>query len=123
MQMLAYGESLRLKNNGVHANNGRSMGTYNWDAVVELEYPEAFREALSKVLDVKKTFTYVYLGGAFTEPDQDKTLWFLSKARHVRVRHCPFPYNAFRSLLCGMLTQLRGLPRQNSWSLERNISM
>ncbi|KAK9482018.1 hypothetical protein V1527DRAFT_477767 [Lipomyces starkeyi] len=61
-----------------------SIGTYNWDTVVELEYPEAFQEALLKVLDVKKTFRYVYLGGAFTETDQEKTLWLYAKGRHVR---------------------------------------
>ncbi|ODM24245.1 hypothetical protein SI65_02046 [Aspergillus cristatus] len=61
-----------------------SIGTYNWDSVVELEYPEAFQKALLKVLDVKKTFRYVYLGGAFTEPDQEKPLWFYAKGRHVR---------------------------------------
>ncbi|RDL39691.1 Uncharacterized protein BP5553_04031 [Venustampulla echinocandica] len=61
-----------------------SMGTYNWDPVVELEYPEAFQEALLKVLDVKNTFTYVYLGGAFTESDQEKNLWFYSKGRRMR---------------------------------------
>lgn len=71
------------------------MGTYNWDSVVELEYPEAFQEALLQVLDVKETFTYVYLGGAFTESDQEKTLWFYSGGRRVRVRCCPFPRNTF----------------------------
>ncbi|KAK5721412.1 hypothetical protein LTS12_027593, partial [Elasticomyces elasticus] len=35
---------------------GRSIGTYNWDKVVELEYPEAFQKALLNVLDAKKTF-------------------------------------------------------------------
>lgn len=61
-----------------------SIGTYNWDPVVELEYPEAFQQALSKVLDGKKTFRYVYLGGAFTETDQEKTLWFLTEGRRMR---------------------------------------
>ncbi|RDW56817.1 hypothetical protein BP5796_12884 [Coleophoma crateriformis] len=61
-----------------------SIGTYTWDPVVELEYPEAFQKALLNVLGVKKTFTYVYLGGAFTEPDQEKTLWFYSEGRRVR---------------------------------------
>ncbi|KAH8597059.1 hypothetical protein B0O99DRAFT_740120 [Bisporella sp. PMI_857] len=61
-----------------------SIGTYNWDPEVELEYPEAFQKALLKVLDVKKMFRYVYLGGAFTEPDQEKSLWFYAKGRHVR---------------------------------------
>ena len=64
----------------------RSIGTYNWDPVVEIEYPEAFQKALLKTLDVKKTFRYVYLGGAFTEQDQEKTLWFFAKGRRVRVR-------------------------------------
>ncbi len=121
--MLVYGESERLGDDGMSADSGRSIGTYNWDPVVELEYPEAFQEALLKVLDVKKTFTYVYLGGAFTEPDQEKTLWFYSEGRRVRVRPCPFPYNAFHSPSCDMLTLLRGLPRQNSWSLESRTRM
>jgi hypothetical protein len=53
---------------------------------VELEYPEAFQQALFKVLDGKKTFNYVYLGGAFTEEDQEKSLWFFSEGRRIRVR-------------------------------------
>ncbi|EYE94844.1 putative nucleoside-diphosphate-sugar epimerase [Aspergillus ruber CBS 135680] len=61
-----------------------SIGTYDWDPVVEIEYPEAFQKALLKVLDAKKTFRYIYLGGAFTEPDQEKSLWFFSEGRHVR---------------------------------------
>lgn len=52
---------------------------------MELEYPEAFQNALLKVLDVTKPFTYVYLGGAFTETDQEKSLWFYSGGRRVRV--------------------------------------
>ena len=76
--MLVYGKShlafMPLSRN--RSNRRRSIGTYNWDPVVEIEYPEAFQEALLKVLDVKKAFRYIYLGGAFTEPDQEKTLWF-----------------------------------------------
>lgn len=53
---------------------------------MELEYPEAFQQALFKVLDGKKTFNYVYLGGAFTEEDQEKSLWFFSEGRRIRVR-------------------------------------
>ncbi|KIN02328.1 hypothetical protein OIDMADRAFT_53837 [Oidiodendron maius Zn] len=70
--------------NDISADGGRSIGTYNSDPVVELEYPEAFQEALLKVLDVKRNFIYVYLGGAFTEQDQEKTLWFLPGARRLR---------------------------------------
>jgi hypothetical protein len=79
---------------------------------VEIEYPEAFQQALLKVLDVKKTFRYVYLGGALTESNQEKKLWFYAKGRHVRV--CPhlFRYRASCSLECYMLTPRRGLPRQ-----------
>lgn len=85
--MLVFGESVReICEIGHGANCGRSIGTYNWDSVVELEHPEAFQNALVKVLDVEKTFRYVYLGGAFTETDQEKTLWWLAKGRRVRVR-------------------------------------
>lgn len=68
-------------------NGHRSIGTYNWNPVVELEYPRAFQTALLKVLDANKTktFRYVYLGGAFTEQDQDKALWFFAEGRHIRV--------------------------------------
>jgi hypothetical protein len=86
--MLAYGESwlLRLFSRySTSSDSKRSIGTYNWDPVVELEYPEGFQNALLKVLDNKRTFSYVYLGGAFTEPDQEKTLWFYSQGRRVRV--------------------------------------
>jgi hypothetical protein len=121
--MRVYGETEQLQTDSMSADHGRSIGTYNWDTVVELEYPEAFQEALLKVLDAKKTFTYVYLGGAFTEEDQEKTLWFYSKGRRVRVRPCPFPYNAFHSPSCDMLNLLRGLPKRNSWSLESRTRM
>lgn len=91
--MLVYGESqlifMPLFRSG--SNCGRSIGTYHWDPVVEIEYPEAFQQALLKILDAKKTFRYIYLGGAFTEPDQEKSLWFFAKGRHVRV--CP--HNTF----------------------------
>lgn len=52
---------------------------------MELDYPEAFQKALLKTLNVMKTFRYVYLGGAFTETDQTKNLWFLTEARKMRV--------------------------------------
>ena len=90
MRTLVYGESERSWDDSISVNGSRSIGTYTWDPVVELEYPEAFQEALLKVLDGKKTFTYVYLGGAYTEPDQKKTLWFYSEGRRVRVRPGPF---------------------------------
>lgn len=106
--MVSPGDSLRDRcyddMTRVHVDTGRrSIGTYNWDPVVEIEYPAAFQEALLNVLDDKKTFTYVYLGGAFTEEDQEKTLWFYSKGRHVRVRPLlvhPFTTTAPFILLC-----------------------
>lgn len=61
------------------------MGTYNWDPVVEIDYPEAFQKLLVQLMYGKKTFNYVYLGGAFTETDQTKTLWFYSQGRRIRV--------------------------------------
>lgn len=70
----------------------RSIGTYNWDPIVELEYPMAFQTALLKLLDSTsniKPFRYVYLGGAFTEQNQDRALWFFAKGRHIRVSPCP----------------------------------
>lgn len=121
--MLVYGEPQRLRDNGMSVNDGRSIGTYNWDPVVESEYPEAFQEALLKVLDPKKTFKYVYLGGAFTESDQEKTLWFYSKGRRVRVRSFLVPFNAFYSPSSGMLTLIRGSPRQDSLTLESRTRM
>ena len=99
------------------------MGTYNWDTVVEIEYPEAFQSALLKVLDVNKMFNYVYLGGAFTEPDQEKVLWFFSKGRRVRVRSPSFIYSALAHSPCDMLTAFRDLLKHNSWSLGSGTRM
>ena len=52
---------------------------------MEIQYPGAFQQALVKVLDTRKTFNYVYLGGAFTELDQDRSLWLFVNGRRVRV--------------------------------------
>lgn len=74
---------------GMRIDGERSIGTYDWNPIVELEYPEAFQQALVEVLagdkGREKRFRYVYLGGAFTEEDQQKTLWFFSGGRRVRV--------------------------------------
>ncbi len=124
MLMLVSGESKKVRDNSMSSNTRRSIGTYNWDATVELEYPEAFQKALLKVLDGKKTFNYVYLGGAFTVTDQEKSLWFLSKGRHLRVRPYSFPCNAFCCSLSDIiLTIIRDLPRRNSWNLESRTRM
>lgn len=120
--MLVYGTCNRSRNGSTPVDSVRSIGTYNWDPVVELEYPEAFQQALLKVLDGEKLFTYVYLGGAFTEPDQEKTLWFFSRGRRVRVRQCPCSYNHLESCSSDILSLHRASPKHNSWSLESKIS-
>jgi len=66
------------------------MGTYNWNPVVEVDYPETFQRTLSQELNRKSTFRYIYLGGAFTVQDQGKSLWLFAKGRKVRV-HSPLP--------------------------------
>ncbi len=64
----------------------RCMGTYSGDSVVEIDYPLAFANAVAKTIPAhKKKFRYVHLGGAFTESDQERRLWFLPTARRVRV--------------------------------------
>lgn len=61
--------------------------------MVELDYPEAFQQALLKVLDTKKKFRYVYLGGAFTVEDQERNLWLFKEGRLLRVRLYQFLTN------------------------------
>ncbi|MCJ1374559.1 hypothetical protein MMC20_005791 [Loxospora ochrophaea] len=61
------------------------MGTFSGDRVVEIDYPLAFANAMAKIIPAhKKKFRYVYLGGALTEPDQEKRLWYLQTARRFR---------------------------------------
>lgn len=62
------------------------MGTYNWSAIVEIDYPEIFQQALVKTLPRPRSFKYIYLGGAFTVQDQEKSLWMFETGRKVRVR-------------------------------------
>lgn len=122
--MLVFGESYREDLRDHRADSfGRSIGTYNWDSVVELEHPEAFQNALVKVLDVKKTFRYVYLGGAFTETDQEKPLWWLAEGRRVRVRLHLISHRNLYYPFYFMLTHPRDLPRQNYLTLERGMRM
>lgn len=62
------------------------MGTYNGDVVVEVEYPLAFAKAFATTLPSSTgKFRYVHLGGALTERDQEKHLWYLQTARRARV--------------------------------------
>ena len=66
------------------------MGTYDGKFEVEVEYPTAFAKA---ILQGKRgeRFRYVHLGGAFTEEDQEKSLWFLPAARRGRVCYSSYP--------------------------------
>eukprot|EP01117_Protostelium_nocturnum_P002233 TRINITY_DN12880_c0_g1_i1.p1 TRINITY_DN12880_c0_g1~~TRINITY_DN12880_c0_g1_i1.p1 ORF type:complete len:221 (+),score=38.93 TRINITY_DN12880_c0_g1_i1:45-707(+) len=62
-----------------------SIGTYNGSLAVDVEYPLTFANAMVKILsDSNKPFHYVHLGGAFTEWDQEKTLWFMPNGRQRR---------------------------------------
>lgn len=106
-------------------NGGRSIGTYTWDPVVELEYPRAFQTALVRALDrdrATKTFKYVYLGGAFTEQDQDKVLWFYTQGRRVRVCHLSHSDLSDHRATVIFSDQLsRGLPRRSFSSSDGRL--
>lgn len=62
------------------------MGTTAGDKALEVDYPLAFGNAYSKTLsESKKKFRYVHLSGLATERDQDRTLWFKSETRKMKV--------------------------------------
>jgi len=61
-----------------------AIGTYNGSMLVDVEYPLAFANSMQTLSDHTKPFKYVHLGGAFTEMDQEKTLWFLQRGRRTR---------------------------------------
>ncbi|CAG8981133.1 hypothetical protein HYALB_00005848 [Hymenoscyphus albidus] len=70
-----------------------AMGTYTGDSVVEVEYPTAFADAFLRRqregrkgkgnggLERKEKFRFVFLRGAYTVEDQDRSLWFMPSAR------------------------------------------
>jgi hypothetical protein len=60
------------------------MGTFSGDLVVEVDYPLALANASAKTLQEKK-FRYVHLGGALSEHNQEKTLWFSQAGRRGKV--------------------------------------
>jgi hypothetical protein len=71
---------------------GRSIGTYNGNPLIDIEYPLAFANAFVKTLAGRtKQFRYVHLGGMLTEQDQEKRLWYYQSGRRVRVRDYGFP--------------------------------
>jgi hypothetical protein len=64
------------------------MGTYTGSQTADLEYPMAFIEAMTRVLETQSTmspFRYVHLSGKFVRQNQEERLWFLEKARKIRV--------------------------------------
>lgn len=65
----------------------RAMGTYDGNPVVEVEYPTAFAQAFLRGKREKtgKKFRFVFLRGAYTVEDQEKSLWFMSTARKGNV--------------------------------------
>jgi hypothetical protein len=64
----------------------RCMTTTAGDAVLELQYPKAFADAIAPTLAAHdKDFRYVHLTGATVERDQTKALWLKSDVRKVKV--------------------------------------
>lgn len=66
-----------------------AMGSYTLDADVNLNYPLAFQSALLKEFEryarqAAKTFRFILLGGAFTETDQSRWLYFLPAQRRMK---------------------------------------
>ena len=64
---------------------GQSKG----DREVQVDYPmaavNAFSDILASQLDTGKGFRFVYLSGALSEKDPNKSLWFLGELRRLRV--------------------------------------
>jgi hypothetical protein len=67
----------------------RSIGTFTGEEDVDVEYPVAMLELLcrshNKSGQDSRPFRYVHIGGAVSEHDQDKALWYYQKARRTRV--------------------------------------
>lgn len=77
-----------------------AMGTYTVDEAVNLNYPLAFQEKLAEKMGIstapqiqashtqqpasKSRFKFILLGGAFVEPDQSRTLFFLPTQRRMK---------------------------------------
>lgn len=62
------------------------MTTTAGDAVLELEYPRAFADAIApSIASGIRRFRYVHLSGAMVERDQKKSLWMKAKMRKTKV--------------------------------------
>ncbi|KAI5464442.1 hypothetical protein BGZ63DRAFT_401394 [Mariannaea sp. PMI_226] len=66
-----------------------AMGTYTGSLAADLEYPLAFQENMTRVLEARPSgsrprFRFIQLSGKFVRQDQDKKLWFLEKPRKIK---------------------------------------
>jgi hypothetical protein len=64
-----------------------AMGTYNLNADVNLRYPLAFQRELAARLKSEgrsRKFRFILLGGAFTETNQSRRLFFLWEQRRQK---------------------------------------
>lgn len=64
------------------------MGTSDSTTEANLEYPLAFAEQMSRVLETRAgrpLFRFIYLSGIFVRQDQEQKLWLLEKPRKTKV--------------------------------------
>jgi hypothetical protein len=70
----------------------RCIGTYSATSrseEIELEYPAALCNALAKVQQQGRAFTWVQLSGALVVTDQQRSLWFYPVTRKIKVMEIP----------------------------------
>lgn len=65
-----------------------AMGSYTFDDDVNLKFPLAFQEALARRMGARegksRPFRFILLGGAFTETNQSRWLYFLGGQRRMK---------------------------------------
>lgn len=66
-----------------------AIGTYDLNEDVNTRYPLAFQDAFTAQLSTPRTgktskFRFILLSGAFVEPDQSRTLFFLPQQRKAK---------------------------------------
>lgn len=66
-----------------------AIGTYTYDPDVNMNYPLSFQSVLvekskSCAREGKRQFRFILLGGAFTETDQSRALYFLPEQRRMK---------------------------------------
>ncbi|KAH8892088.1 hypothetical protein GQ53DRAFT_863780 [Thozetella sp. PMI_491] len=67
-----------------------TMGTYDGNTVVDMEYPIAFQKAFVRMLERhahRPKFRYIHLSGRLTEQNQSKPLCLLPEARKIKGLH------------------------------------